>query len=150
MVGQSLKSSCENGLGLPNGGRWIHTTLSQAHKVTCSLPSCAKLHSAVQDEKGPSMHASTRRGYLPPRAQVKAVSSPHWQHRLLSAVHQKHRASCWLHLISPVTLSLSLMLLSCSSILEGHPHVPWCSLQSLSPCSVLSGRVSVTISLLSH
>lgn len=59
MVDQSLKSYYEKGLGLWNGGRWIHTTLSQAHKVTLSLPSCARLHSAAQDEKGSSIHALT-------------------------------------------------------------------------------------------
>lgn len=76
MVDQSLKSYCEEGLGLWNGGRWIHITLSQARKVTLSLPSCAKLRSAAQDEKGISIHAFTHRGYsLVPKLRLSAIDT---------------------------------------------------------------------------
>lgn len=58
---------------------------------------------------------------------------------------QKQSAGCFFFPIFPQLASLLF------SLLEGHLCIPWFSLQSLSPCSVLlRSHVLVTISLLSH
>ena len=159
------QSSWEERRGWWNRGRWIHIWYFRMHirwllsflppsslspSFPPSLPSFTKWwHSAAQDENGSSIQDFTHWGcFAVPQLRLPTVHTQH--HQLLSAGgYIRKTDSRWLLLFSPLHFP-SHYCFSFYSLLEGHLHIPWYSLQSLSPCSVLCSPVLGTVSLPSH